>query len=47
MAFNGWAQAIIRAIPGWSGEIAVTASAGDGIAPSSIKVRSIAVRGDS
>lgn len=37
--FNGWAQAIIRAVPGQSGDITVTASSGDGIAPSSATVR--------
>ena len=40
--FNGWAQAIIRAVPGQSGEISVTASSEDGIAPSSTSVNVVA-----
>ena len=37
--FNGWAQAVIRAIPGRSGDITVKASSIDGIAPASAKVK--------
>ena len=39
--FNGWAQAIVRAVPGQTGNITVKVHSGDGIAPSSVTVRSI------
>ncbi|MBQ3289853.1 MAG: DUF4982 domain-containing protein [Kiritimatiellae bacterium] len=39
--FNGWAQAIVRAVSGKSGDITVKAHSGDGIAPSSVTVSSI------
>ncbi|MBR3222910.1 MAG: DUF4982 domain-containing protein [Kiritimatiellae bacterium] len=39
--FNGWAQAIVRAIPGRSGDITVRASSGDGIASSAVTVSSV------
>ena len=38
--FNGWAQVIVRAVPGRSGDIAVRAFS-DGLAPSSVTVRSV------
>ena len=37
-AFNGWAQAIVRALPGQSGMIRVTAKA-DGLAPATTELK--------
>ena len=37
-AFNGWAQAIVRARPGQSGTIRVTAKA-EGLAPATVELK--------
>ena len=39
--FNGWAQAIVRAVPGRTGDIVVKVRSDAGLAPSSVTVRAV------
>ena len=39
--FNGWAQAIVRAVPGRTGDIVVKVRSDAGLAPSSVTVRTV------